>query len=86
MSSIIHKSSLPATPATTKSDNSFSPFNAIARFLSSNNHNLKYLGLEALYVMDPIWWVENDWWTEEKMRILVDCLEEKDETLKKKVW
>nr|CAG8501474.1 15623_t:CDS:10 [Entrophospora candida] len=39
---------------------------------------------EALYTMDPIWWVENDWWTEEKMRILVDCLEEKDETLKKK--
>ncbi|CAJ0826946.1 6161_t:CDS:10 [Entrophospora sp. SA101] len=67
-----------------KPDNNFSPFNAIARFLSSNNHNLKYLGLEALYTMDPIWWVENDWWTEEKMRILVDCLEEKDETLKKK--
>jgi hypothetical protein len=43
------------------------------------------LGLIALSEIDPVWWVEGEWWGEEQMRIIVDCLEEKDDSLKRKV-
>jgi len=43
------------------------------------------LGLIALSEVDPVWWVEGEWWGEEQMRIIVDCLEEKDDSLKRKV-
>jgi AP-4 complex subunit epsilon-1 len=61
------------------------PLSVITRFLKSHNHNLKYLGLIALSEVDPVWWVEGEWWGEEQMRIIVDCLEEKDDSLKRKV-
>jgi hypothetical protein len=61
------------------------PLTIIARFLKSHNHNLKYLGLIALQEVDPNWWLEGEWWSEELMNVIVECLEEKDETLKKKV-
>ncbi|UZO11730.1 uncharacterized protein OCT59_003288 [Rhizophagus irregularis] len=60
------------------------PLSVITRFLKSHNHNLKYLGLIALSEVDPVWWVEGEWWGEEQMRIIVDCLEEKDDSLKRK--
>ncbi|GET00949.1 AP-4 complex subunit epsilon [Rhizophagus clarus] len=60
------------------------PLSIITRFLKSHNHNLKYLGLIALSEIDPVWWVEGEWWGEEQMRIIVDCLEEKDDSLKRK--
>ncbi|RIA93751.1 armadillo-type protein [Glomus cerebriforme] len=60
------------------------PLGIITRFLKSHNHNLKYLGLIALSEVDPVWWVEGEWWGEEQMRVIVDCLEEKDDSLKRK--
>ncbi|CAG8612959.1 8865_t:CDS:10 [Paraglomus brasilianum] len=60
------------------------PLSIIARFLKSHNHNLKYLGLIALQQVDPVWWTEGGWWGEEQMNVIVECLEDKDETLKKK--
>lgn len=32
-----------------------------------------------------MWWMEGQWWGEEQMNIIVDCLEEKDDSLRKKV-
>ncbi|CAI2163693.1 16951_t:CDS:10 [Funneliformis geosporum] len=60
------------------------PLSIITRFLKSNNHNLKYLGLIALSEVDPIWWAEGEWCGEEQMKVIVDCLEEKDDSLKRK--
>ncbi|CAG8546169.1 21304_t:CDS:10, partial [Dentiscutata erythropus] len=72
LSTLIHKSP------------NLNPLNVITRFLKSNNHNLKYLGLTCLSEIDPIWWIEGEWWGEEQMNIIVDCLEERDDTLKRK--
>ncbi|KAF0548392.1 AP-4 complex subunit epsilon [Gigaspora margarita] len=72
LSTIIHKSP------------NLNPLNVITRFLKSNNHNLKYLGLTCLSEIDPMWWIEGEWWGEEQMNIIVDCLEERDDTLKRK--
>jgi len=41
--------------------------------------------LIALQQVDPVWWTEGGWWGEEQMNVIVECLEDKDETLKKKV-
>ncbi|CAG8636676.1 3665_t:CDS:10 [Funneliformis mosseae] len=60
------------------------PLSIITRFLKSHNHNLKYLGLIALSEVDPIWWAEGEWCGEEQMKVIVDCLEEKDDSLKRK--
>ncbi|CAG8605080.1 15269_t:CDS:10, partial [Acaulospora colombiana] len=60
------------------------PLNVITRFLKSHNHNLKYLGLIALSEVDTIWWAEGQWWGEDQMNVIVECLEEKDDTLKRK--
>ncbi|CAG8674985.1 12601_t:CDS:10, partial [Ambispora leptoticha] len=60
------------------------PLNVITRFLKSKNLNLKYIGLLAISEIDPKWWVEGDWWGEEQMTVIVECLDEKDETLKRK--
>ncbi|CAG8533986.1 10113_t:CDS:10, partial [Cetraspora pellucida] len=72
LSTLIHKSP------------NLNPLNVITRFLKSNNHNLKYLGLTCLSEIDPVWWIEGEWWGEEQMSIIVDCLEERDDTLKRK--
>ncbi|CAG8556266.1 18047_t:CDS:10, partial [Gigaspora rosea] len=72
LSTIIHKSP------------NLNPLNVITRFLKSNNHNLKYLGLTCLSEIDPMWWIEGEWWGEEQMNIIVDCLEERDDSLKRK--
>ncbi|CAG8445318.1 5545_t:CDS:10 [Ambispora gerdemannii] len=61
------------------------PLNIITHFLKSKNLNLKYIGLLAVSEIDPKWWVEGDWWGEEQMNVIVECLDEKDETLKRKV-
>ncbi|CAG8450341.1 9270_t:CDS:10 [Diversispora eburnea] len=61
------------------------PLKIITRFLKSRNNNLKYLGLISLSEIDTIWWMEGQWWGEEQMNIIVECLEEKDDSLRKKV-
>ncbi|CAG8578175.1 3787_t:CDS:10 [Paraglomus occultum] len=79
--SLLHPRVLPSLVNKSGTQN---PLSIIARFLKSHNHNLKYLGLTALQQVDPVWWTEGGWWGEEQMNVIVDCLEDKDETLKKK--
>ena len=53
---------------------------SISRFISSDNHNLKYLGVTGLaqiVQMDPKFAAEHQ-------MVVVDCLEDPDETLKRK--
>ena len=52
----------------------------ISRFVSSDNHNLKYLGIKALASIVQI----NQKYALDHQMIVVDCLEDPDETLKRK--
>ena len=53
---------------------------SVARFLTSNNHNLKYLGITALSLIVQI----NPKYATEHQMVVVSCLEDSDETLKRK--
>ena len=52
----------------------------ISRFVSSDNHNLKYLGIKALASIVQV----NQKYALEHQLVVVDCLEDPDETLKRK--
>ncbi|CDO64101.1 AP-4 complex subunit epsilon, putative [Plasmodium reichenowi] len=51
---------------------------SISRFISSDNHNLKYVGVTGLALIVKI----NPLYATEHQLAVVDCLEDKDETLK----
>jgi AP-4 complex subunit epsilon-1 len=53
---------------------------SISRFITSDNHNLKYLGLKSLAAIVQI----DTKYAAEHQMIVVDCLEDPDETLKRK--
>ncbi|KYO00026.1 putative AP-4 complex subunit epsilon [Plasmodium gaboni] len=53
---------------------------SISRFISSDNHNLKYVGVTGLALIVKI----NPLYATEHQLAVVDCLEDKDETLKLK--
>ncbi|CRG99248.1 AP-4 complex subunit epsilon, putative [Plasmodium relictum] len=53
---------------------------SISRFISSDNHNLKYVGVTGLALIVKI----NPMYASEHQLAVVDCLEDKDETLKMK--
>ena len=52
----------------------------IARFVSSENHNLKYLGIKALAGIVQV----NQKYALDHQMVVVECLEDPDETLKRK--
>merc|ERR1719375_2876092 len=52
----------------------------ISRFISSDNHNLKYLGVTGLAQIVQV----NSSYAVEHQMVVVDCLEDPDETLKRK--
>jgi len=52
----------------------------ISRFVSSDNHNLKYLGIKALAAIVQV----NQTYALDHQLVVVDCLEDPDETLKRK--
>jgi hypothetical protein len=52
----------------------------IARFVSSENHNLKYLGIKALALIVQV----NQKYALDHQMVVVECLEDPDETLKRK--
>jgi len=52
----------------------------ISTFLKSSNHNLKYVGIDAL---TRIVRIDSKYANEHQMAV-IDCLEDPDETLKKK--
>lgn len=52
----------------------------ISTFLKSSNHNLKYIGIDALSRIVRI----NSNYANEHQLAVIDCLEDPDETLKKK--
>ena len=52
----------------------------ISTFLKSSNHNLKYVGIDALSRIVRI----NSNYANEHQIAVIDCLEDPDETLKKK--
>jgi len=54
--------------------------NCISRFITSNNHNLKYLGLHGLSMIVQI----NPKYAIEHQMSVVECLEDPDETLRRK--
>ncbi len=54
--------------------------NSVARFLTSNNHNLRYLGITALSGIVAV----NPKYAAEHQMIVINCLEDQDETLKRK--
>ena len=54
--------------------------NSVARFLTSNNHNLRYLGITALSGIVSV----NPKYAAEHQMIVINCLEDSDETLKRK--
>lgn len=53
---------------------------SISRFISSDNHNLKYLGVTGLAQIVQV----NASYATEHQMVVVDCLEDPDETLKRK--
>lgn len=53
---------------------------SISRFISSDNHNLKYLGVTGLAQIVQV----NASYATEHQMVVVDCLEDSDETLKRK--
>lgn len=53
---------------------------SISRFISSDNHNLKYLGVTGLAQIVQV----NASYASEHQMVVVDCLEDSDETLKRK--
>ncbi|CAA9987308.1 AP-4 complex subunit epsilon, putative [Plasmodium knowlesi strain H] len=53
---------------------------SISRFISSDNHNLKYVGVTGLALIVKI----NPMYASKHQLAVVDCLEDKDETLKMK--
>eukprot|EP01091_Cochliopodium_minus_P017357 TRINITY_DN677_c0_g2_i1.p1 TRINITY_DN677_c0_g2~~TRINITY_DN677_c0_g2_i1.p1 ORF type:complete len:1212 (-),score=405.03 TRINITY_DN677_c0_g2_i1:36-3671(-) len=53
---------------------------SVTRFLTSSNHNLKYLGITALSLIVQI----NPKYANEHQLVVVSCLEDSDETLKRK--
>ena len=54
---------------------------AISRFITNSNHNLKYLGIRALTEIVKI----NPRYAEQHHMMVIDCLEDPDETLKRRV-
>lgn len=52
----------------------------ISRFISSDNHNLKYLGVTGLAQIVQV----NPTYATEHQMVVVDCLEDPDDTLKRK--
>lgn len=52
---------------------------AISRFITSTNHNLKYLGIQALTSIVKI----NPKYATQHQMAVIDCLEDQDETLKR---
>lgn len=52
----------------------------IARFVGSDNHNLKYLGIKALASIVQV----NQKYALDHQMVVVECLEDPDETLKRK--
>jgi AP-4 complex subunit epsilon-1 len=52
----------------------------ISRFISSDNHNLKYLGVTGLALIVQV----NASYAADHQMVVVDCLEDPDETLKRK--
>ncbi len=53
---------------------------AVARFLTSDNHNLKYLGIHLLSSLAQV----NPAAAAEHQLVVIDCLEDPDETLRRK--
>ncbi len=53
---------------------------SISRFITSHNHNLKYLGVNSLAAIVQI----NPKYAAEHQLTVIDCLEDPDETLKRK--
>ncbi|KAL9657487.1 hypothetical protein ABK040_016753 [Willaertia magna] len=53
---------------------------AISRFVTSSNHNLKYLGIQALTQIVKI----NPKYATQHQMVVIDCLEDNDETLRRR--
>eukprot|EP00004_Rigifila_ramosa_P013967 TRINITY_DN3136_c0_g1_i1.p1 TRINITY_DN3136_c0_g1~~TRINITY_DN3136_c0_g1_i1.p1 ORF type:complete len:1175 (-),score=295.81 TRINITY_DN3136_c0_g1_i1:102-3452(-) len=54
--------------------------NSISRFVTSENHNLKYLGITALGVIVSV----NPKYAAQHQSVVIDCLDDPDDTIKRK--